>query len=98
MNILLVDDSLANLTIYKAIVRNQPGCVAVPFTSSADALRWCAENEMAITVVDYDMPDPNGLEFIRRFRRLPHKGEVPVIMITGEQDRALRYKALEAGA
>jgi putative two-component system response regulator len=98
MNILLVDDSAANLTIYKAIVRNQIGCVGVPFTSSADALRWCADNELAIAVVDYDMPEPNGLEFIRRFRRMPHMGEVPVIMITGEEDRALRYKALEAGA
>jgi response regulator RpfG family c-di-GMP phosphodiesterase len=98
MNILLVDDSAANLTIYKAIVRNQTGCVGVPFTSSADALRWCAVNELAIAIVDYDMPEPDGLEFIRRFRCLPHKGEVPVIMITGEEDRELRYKALEAGA
>ncbi len=98
MNILLVDDSAANLTIYRAIVRNQPGCIAIPFTSSADALVWCAANELAIAVIDYSMPDPNGLEFIRRFRRLPGKSEVPVIMITGEGDRALRYKALEAGA
>jgi putative two-component system response regulator len=98
MNVLLVDDSPANLTIYKAIVRNQPGCVAVPFTSSTDALRWCVENELAIAIVDYSMPEPNGLEFIRRFRRLPGKAEIPVIMITGEEDRALRYSALEVGA
>jgi response regulator RpfG family c-di-GMP phosphodiesterase len=98
MNILLVDDSRANLVIYKAIVRTQPGCVAVPFTSSADALKWSVENELALAIVDYSMPDPNGVEFIRRFRRLSRKAEVPVIMITGEEDRALRYKALEAGA
>lgn len=98
MNILLVDDSQANLIIYKGIVRHQPGCVAVPFTSSADALRWCADNEPAIVVVDYSMPDQNGLEFIRRFRRLPGKAQIPVIMITGEEDRALRYRALETGA
>jgi response regulator RpfG family c-di-GMP phosphodiesterase len=98
VNVLLVDDSAANLTIYKAIVRNQTGCIGVPFTSSGDALDWCANNELAIALVDYDMPEPNGLEFIQRFRRLPNKGEVPIVMITGEEDRALRYKALEAGA
>jgi putative two-component system response regulator len=98
MNILLVDDSQSNLVIYKAMIRNQPGCAAVAFTSSADALVWCEKNELAIAVVDYHMPDPNGLEFIRRFRRLPNKGDVPVVMITLEEDRALRYKALEAGA
>jgi two-component system, response regulator RpfG len=98
MNILLVDDSRANLVIYKAIVRTQPGCVAVPFTSSTEALNWSAENELALVIVDYSMPEPNGVEFIRRFRKLSHKAEVPVIMITGEEDRALRYRALEAGA
>jgi response regulator RpfG family c-di-GMP phosphodiesterase len=98
MNILLVDDSQANLVIYKGIVRHQPGCIAIPFTSSSDALRWCADNDPAIAVVDYDMPDPNGLEFIRHFRRLPGKAEIPIIMITGEEDRSLRYKALEIGA
>ena len=98
MNVLLIDDSQANLAVYKGIVRHQPGSFAVAFTSSSDALRWCAGNEPAIVVVDYSMPDPNGVEFIRRFRRLPGKAEIPVIMITGEEDRALRYKALEAGA
>ena len=98
MNILLVDDSQANLVIYKGIVRNQPGCISIPFTSSADALHWCEENNPAIVVIDYSMPDPNGLEFIRRFRRLPGKAQIPIIMITGEEDRALRYKALETGA
>jgi putative two-component system response regulator len=98
MNILLVDDSMANLVIYKAIVRNQTGCVAIPFTSSTDALQWCGNNDLATAVVDYSMPELNGLEFIGRFRNLPRKGDVPVIMITGERDRALRYRALEAGA
>jgi two-component system, response regulator RpfG len=98
MNILLVDDSMANLVIYKAIVRNQAGCTAIPFTSSTEALQWCGSNELATAVVDFSMPELNGLEFISRFRQLPHKLEVPVIMITGEKDRALRYRALEAGA
>lgn len=98
MNILLVDDSQANLIIYKGIVKHQPGCIATAFTSSLDALRWCETNQPAIAVVDYSMPEPNGLEFIRRFRQLPGKAQVPIIMITGEEDRALRYRALENGA
>jgi two-component system, response regulator RpfG len=98
MNVLLVDDSESNLVIYRGIVRYLGGCVAVAFTSSAEALRWAEREEAAIVVVDYGMPAPNGLEFIRRFRLLAGKSDVPIIMITGEEDQALRYKALEMGA
>ena len=98
MKILLVDDSQSNLLIYRGIVKNLAGCTAAPFTSSAEALEWCETNDPAIAIVDYTMPAPNGVEFIRRFRRMPRKADIPIIMITGEADKALRYKALEAGA
>jgi response regulator RpfG family c-di-GMP phosphodiesterase len=98
MDILLIDDNQANLTIYKGIVRHHSGCIAVPFSSSVEALRWCGDNTPAIVVIDYGVPDMDGLEFIRRFRGLPGKAHVPVIVTTNEDDRALRYRALDTGA
>ncbi|HET9344043.1 MAG TPA: HD domain-containing phosphohydrolase [Candidatus Eremiobacteraceae bacterium] len=98
MNVVIVDDSEPNLLIYKAVVRNLSGCMPIAFSSSAEALNWCRANEADVLIVDYNMPSPDGLEFIRLFRALPGKGEVPILMITAETDKALRYKALETGA
>jgi putative two-component system response regulator len=98
VNVLIVDDSQPNLLIYKGIVRNLGGSTAVCFSVSADALVWCEQNVPDVVIVDYNMPKPNGLEFIRTFRSMRGKSEVPILMITAETDKHLRYKALESGA
>jgi PAS domain S-box-containing protein len=51
-----------------------------------------------LIITDFNMPDLDGAEFIRRFRAIPSCADVPVIVITAYEDRDLRYKALEAGA
>jgi putative two-component system response regulator len=98
MDILIVDDSLPNMLVYKGIVRNLTGCTAICHTSSAEALAWCATNHPDVLLVDYDMPPPNGLQFIKSFRSMRGNAEIPILMITAETDKALRYKALETGA
>ena len=40
----------------------------------------------------------NGIEFLHEFRDNPHLRDIPVVMITGEDDKDLLYRALEAGA
>jgi two-component system, response regulator RpfG len=98
MNILIVDDSAPNILIYKGIVRNLTGCIAICFTSSAEALTWSEKNDPDVAIVDYDMPSPNGLEFISQFRRMAGKHDTPILMVTAETGKTLRYRALESGA
>ena len=98
MNVLIVDDSQPNLMIYKGIVRNLGGSRAICFAVSQAALDWCATHDPDVVIVDYNMPSPDGLEFIRIFRRMPGKSEIPILMITAETDKHLRYRALETGA
>ncbi len=98
MNVLFVDDNETTLFIYRGIASQLPGCTAVCYTSSAEALEWCRKNEPEVVVVDYNMPAPNGLEFIRLFRAMPGRRRVPLIMITSAADKALRQEALALGA
>jgi putative two-component system response regulator len=44
------------------------------------------------------MPAPDGLEFIRRFREIDGMQDVPVIMITANDLKEIRYTALQTGA
>ena len=98
MNVVIVDDSQPNILVYKAVVRNLSDCTPVAFTSSSEALAWCERHVTDVLIVDYNMPAPNGLEFMQRFRAMPGNRDVPILMITAETDKALRYKALEGGA
>jgi putative two-component system response regulator len=49
-------------------------------------------------LLDLMMPDMNGYEVCRRIRTNPKLAEVPVIMITANDNREARIKGLEAGA
>jgi putative two-component system response regulator len=44
------------------------------------------------------MPDIDGLEFMRHLREIPGREAVPVVMITSNDQKQLRYRALDLGA
>ncbi len=98
MNLLIVDDDPVNANFLKHLVKNWEDCQPVCFTVSADALQWSRENPTDLLVVDYMMPRPDGIEFIRQFRKMEGKGDVPVVMITADHEKKVRYRALESGA
>jgi putative two-component system response regulator len=98
LTVVIVDDSEINLTLFKYMVARIAGVTPHCFAVSADALDWCAQNGADVVVVDYMMPAPDGLEFIRRFRQLPALADVPVVMVTANDLKEVRYAALEAGA
>jgi putative two-component system response regulator len=96
--ILAVDDSPVSLKIYQRLESKLENCVLVAFSSAREALRWCEREPVDVALVDFMMPDLNGLDFLRRFRRLPGKEQVPVVIITSERERDIRHQALEIGA
>lgn len=98
MKVLIVDDSDISIRIYESVLRRQPGVAFQSFTSSRDALLWARENDVSLALLDYNMPSPNGLEFIEQFRAIPRNIDASIIMVTGETERDIRYKALELGA
>jgi two-component system chemotaxis response regulator CheY len=54
--------------------------------------------ELAFFLVDWNMPEMSGLEFIQRVRRMPFYADVPLMMVTTETEVGQMVKALEAGA
>ena len=48
--------------------------------------------------VDWNMPEMNGLEFVKAVRALEEHKDVPLIMVTTETETSQMMKALEAGA
>jgi len=96
--IVLIDDNQINLTLLWHLVRKIEGYEAVSFINPVEALDWCKENEAELVLVDYMMPEMDGVEFISQFRLLANNATVPIIMITANDQSDIRYKALEIGA
>lgn len=100
MAIAIVDDTPLNLTLIQALVRKltPPGTEIVTFTSPLEGLQWCGNNEPDLLIVDYMMPDINGIEFIETVRKLYPADTVPILMVTAAHEKEVRYQSLTAGA
>ena len=50
-----------------------------------------------LCVIDYNMPDMDGVTFVQQLRGTPGREKIPVIMLTGMEDRDLKARAMGAG-
>ena len=90
--IVIVDDSDINLTLLSALVKKLDDCEPIPFRESPEGLAWCSENLPDLVLVDYMMPDIDGIEFISRLRGVSGREELPILMITANDDKNVHRK------
>lgn len=96
--VVIVDDDELNLRLLGGVARELRGVVAETFTSSERALAWIEEHDADCFIFDYHMPAPDGLEMIARVRAMDRFAIVPIVIVTGEAERDVRYRAFDAGA
>ena len=97
MNILIIDDVDSNLMIFSAFTKSIDDTDTYTFNNPVKALNWCRENTPDIVIVDYMMPDLDGIEFSKKFRELTKNAPIPIIMITAYNEKEIRLEALNAG-
>ncbi len=97
-DVLIVDDTEINLILFGALIKKLDNCQSHSFASPLDGLAWAAKQTPDLVIVDYMMPDIDGLEFIQRLRALPNCADVPILMITANDQKQVRYRALDSGA
>ncbi|MBE6349403.1 MAG: response regulator [Spirochaetaceae bacterium] len=95
--ILVVDDSIS---IRKSVdfVLGQEGYEVVTAEDGSDGLLKAKEEKFDLIITDINMPNMNGIEFIRELRKMPTYKFVPIIALTTESQDSKMQEGRDAGA
>ncbi len=99
-NVLIVDDSAAIRKILARVLQ-QTEVVTGSIYEAGDglqALDVLRQNAVALVLSDINMPNMDGIEFLREMRANASWQNVPVLMITTEGSQAKVLEAVQAGA
>ena len=98
MRVLVIDDSRAVRMIIGSIL-GELGMDVVEADDGRQALAMLEENpDVELMLVDWNMPQMNGFDFIRAVRSQHAYDGVRIMMVTTETEGAQVARALEAGA
>ena len=97
-NILVVDDSkLARMVMASALRRLRPEWTLVETASANEALAAVSAGKIDIALVDFNMPDIDGLELAARIQK-SHPGMPVAVVSANIQDEIIgRARELNAG-
>lgn len=98
INILVVDDVEQNLTAVAALL-TRPDVTLLAASSGAQALELLLEHDVALALIDVQMPDMNGFELAELMRGSERTRAIPLIFLTAAaRDQAYTFRGYEAGA
>jgi len=100
MAILAVDDSRSSLALISKIASrldSQLDCAVHTFVDPRQSLAFASRNDLDLAIVDYDMPHLDGVAVTSGLRALPRHHNLPVVMITSNEEASVRLRALKAG-
>jgi PAS domain S-box-containing protein len=97
--LLVIDDSPEDREAYRRLLSRGPEkfefCEA---ETGEEGLVRCHEFQPDCVLVDYNLPDTDGLEVLTQLVHECGSGRVAVMMLTGQGNEAIAVRALKAGA
>ena len=97
--VLVVDDS----RIMRNIVKNtftelKIPCVFLEAGDCKEALQMLQNQTVNLVLLDWNMPELSGLDFLKTVRAMAQYKTLPIIMVTSESAKYNVIEALKAGA
>jgi signal transduction histidine kinase len=98
VQVLVVDDNEQNRIAMQALL-GRPGVVVLSAASGAQALELLLAHDVALALVDVQMPEMDGFALAELMRGAERTRGVPIIFLTaGPQDAQRSFRGYEAGA
>ena len=93
--ILAVDDTAIVLTRIADTLRNDYEVVTV--NSGARALKYLSQEKPDLILLDIQMPTKDGIETLREIRKMEECKDIPVIMLTGVENKDIVVESAKLG-
>jgi PAS domain S-box-containing protein len=99
-NILIVDDFAADRELYRRYLLADSRSTYHPIEaeSVAEGLELCANQQIDAVLLDYMLPDGDGLEFLAALAQRHRDNPPPVVMMTGQGSENIAVRAIKLGA
>lgn len=94
--ILIVDDS-ATIRKLLAYILKRKNYIIAEAEDGMDAMEKLSHVQVDLVIVDLNMPNMDGIEFVKNLRDNYYYMDTPVIMLTTTKDDKLKKDAFDAG-
>jgi CheY-like chemotaxis protein len=95
--ILLIDDDAMQRQMLGDILE-EAGYVVQTAASGAEGLGKLLHEQPALVLLDYEMPELDGMSLLKKVRATEEIKELPIIMLTGHSEKEVVRACLGAGA
>jgi diguanylate cyclase (GGDEF)-like protein/PAS domain S-box-containing protein len=99
LHVLLVEDNPGDVRLFKEYLKKSPHPDDFQLDCDAsinDCLKRLDRHPMDLILLDLTLPDGAGLDTLKQVH--DKKPEIPIIILTGNQDKALAIESLKKGA
>jgi len=94
--ILIVDDSPTTRKLVGYVLKKK-GYTTEEAEDGMDAMEKLGGSEIDLVIVDLNMPNMDGISFVKNLRNGYYNPDLPVVMLTTTSDGDLKEEALGAG-
>jgi light-regulated signal transduction histidine kinase (bacteriophytochrome) len=100
IRVLIVDDNPDDRALYQRLLRRTNDYQFEIFAadSGGEGLDLCESERPDCVLLDYRMPDLDGLQFLTELAKRQKGAAVPLIMVTGQGDESVAVQAMKNGA
>ncbi|MBF0369843.1 MAG: diguanylate cyclase [Magnetococcales bacterium] len=98
IHILLVDDQAIIGHLLKIMFSEASDLQLTPCTDPAKAIAVADEMDPTVILLDFVMPEIDGLTLLKRFRGLERYRYTPIIMLSSQEESELKANAFKEGA
>jgi len=98
--VLIVEDCAEDREMYRRYLSRDPhNCYRIlEAATGAAALEICQSVELDAVLLDYYLPDYEGLELLHTLKNYQMSRHVPILLVTGQGNESLAVQILKAGA
>jgi response regulator RpfG family c-di-GMP phosphodiesterase len=94
--VLVIDDIIPSLNVMRKILEDDYDvCLAKSIEMASIMLKT---NKVDLILLDIEMPEMSGFDYLKQLRQMPQYGDIPVVFVTSYATREFFIQAMNSGA